>query len=45
MKRTARIDDLVREAAQFALRGANVRCDLQIEADLRLSEVDDGFWT
>ena len=42
VKRTARIDDLVREAAQFALRGSNVRCDLQIEADLRPSEVDDG---
>lgn len=42
VKRTARIGELVREAAQFALRGSNVRCDLQIDADLRPSEIDEG---
>ncbi len=42
VKRTADIADIVREAAQFALRGSNVRCDVALEADLHLSEVDGG---
>jgi PAS domain S-box-containing protein len=42
VRRTAIVTDLVREAAQFALRGSNVRCDLKIDADLRPVDIDEG---
>ena len=42
VKQITRIDELVRDAAQFALRGSNVRCEFCIDADLRLADVDDG---
>ena len=42
VRHATRIADLVREASQFALRGSNVRCDLQIAEDLWPSEVDEG---
>ncbi len=42
VRHTADIADIVHEAAQFALRGSNVRCDVALEADLHLSEVDGG---
>ncbi len=36
------LQDVVREAAQFALHGAAVRCEYKIEADLRPADVDKG---
>ncbi len=42
VKHTADIAGLVREAAQFALRGSNVRSDLHIEEDLRFADIDEG---
>ncbi len=42
VKQITRIDDLVRETAQFALRGSNVRCEFNIDDDLRSADVDDG---
>ena len=42
VKQITRIDDLVRESAQFALRGSNVRCEFTIDDDLRPADVDDG---
>ncbi len=41
VKQIARIDELVREAAQFALRGSNVRCEFDIDDDLRPADVDE----
>ncbi|WP_372682467.1 ATP-binding protein [Desulfosarcina sp.] len=32
----------MRETAQFALRGSNVRCEFNIDDDLRSADVDDG---
>jgi PAS domain S-box-containing protein len=42
VRRTAIVTDLVREAAQFALRGSNVRCDIKIDAHLRPADIDEG---
>lgn len=42
MTRVARIGPIVEEAAGFALRGSNVRCDFRIARDLRNVEVDEG---
>jgi PAS domain S-box-containing protein len=42
VKRLTRIDDLVRESAQFALRGSNVRCEFLIDDDLRPAAIDGG---
>jgi PAS domain S-box-containing protein len=36
------IGDLVRESAQFALRGSNVRCTFSIDEGLLPADVDDG---
>ena len=42
VKQVTRIDELVHESAQFALRGSNVRCVFKIDLDLRLANVDSG---
>ncbi|ACB75031.1 hybrid sensor histidine kinase/response regulator [Opitutus terrae] len=42
MRMPTRLPDLVREAAQFALHGAKVRCDYQIASDLWPASVDRG---
>jgi PAS domain S-box-containing protein len=42
VKQIRRIDELVRESAQFALRGSNVRCEFAIDDDLRPADVDEG---
>jgi signal transduction histidine kinase len=41
LKRMTRIADLVSESVQFALRGSNVRCTVNIEDDLRCADVDE----
>ena len=41
-RRTAYIGDVVREAAEFSLRGSRVRCDLQLETDPWPVEIDPG---
>lgn len=40
--RTSSISDIVKDAASFALRGANVRCQFSIPNDLWLVEIDAG---
>ncbi len=42
VKRTTSIAELVREAVQFALHGSNVRCRLDIDAELMAADVDEG---
>lgn len=42
VKRTTSIGDLIRESAEFALRGSKVRCELAIAGDLRPVDVDEG---
>jgi CheY-like chemotaxis protein len=42
VKRTAELSHLVKEAALFALRGSNVRCDFVFQSESLLSEVDEG---
>jgi len=42
VKHTANLGELVREAAQFSLRGSNVRCDIQVQSDLNPTDVDEG---
>jgi PAS domain S-box-containing protein len=42
VKQITRIDELVRESAQFALRGSNVRCEFKIDQGLSTADVDDG---
>ena len=42
VKHTTNIGDLVRESAQFALRGSNVRCKFSIDEGLLPADVDDG---
>lgn len=42
MRVATRLPDLVREAAQFALHGANVRCTYTMAPDLWLASVDKG---
>jgi two-component system cell cycle sensor histidine kinase/response regulator CckA len=41
-RRTAYIGDVVREAAEFSLRGSRVRCDLRLEPDPWPVEIDPG---
>jgi len=42
VKQTTDLADLVKDAALFALRGSNVRCEFNFQPDLRLAEVDEG---
>ncbi len=42
MKQIASISDLLREAASFALRGSQIRCDLQVAEGLWCAEIDRG---
>ena len=42
VKQTTNLAGLVQEAASFALRGSNVRCDFSFPSDLFLAEVDEG---
>ena len=42
VKQTTDLAELVQEAAVFALRGSNVRCDFSFQPDLFLAEVDAG---
>jgi len=42
VKRAASLNDLVREAVGFALRGTNVRCDFELSDELWAAEVDEG---
>ena len=42
VKRLASLDELMRDSATFALRGANVRCEFAIDDDLWPAEVDPG---
>ncbi|MDX2453575.1 PAS domain S-box protein [Desulfosarcina sp.] len=42
VKHTTNIGDLVRESAQFALHGSNVRCTFSIDEGLLPADVDDG---
>ncbi len=42
VKHAADIAELVNEAARFALRGSNVGCDIALDDDLHLADVDEG---
>ncbi len=42
VRRTASIEEVLREAVGFALRGSNVECEFSISDDLRLVEIDVG---
>jgi CheY-like chemotaxis protein len=42
VRKTVRIDRLVRESTGFALSGSNVTCEFSISADLWLCDVDEG---
>ena len=42
VKQTANIADLVRESAQFALRGSNVKCNLELDDGLQTADIDEG---
>ena len=42
IRKTARLDSLVREACEFAVRGSNVRCEFFIRPDLWPVEIDEG---
>jgi PAS domain S-box-containing protein len=42
VKRAASLNELVREAVGFALRGTNVRCDFELSEELWAVEVDEG---
>ncbi len=42
LKSVATISDLIRESADFSLRGSNVKCEYEIDADLLPAEVDSG---
>lgn len=42
IKKTASIAELVKDSANFALRGSNVRCEFSIPHDLWIVEVDKG---
>ncbi|HYQ47961.1 MAG TPA: PAS domain S-box protein [Thermodesulfovibrionales bacterium] len=41
-KKTMALEQLVRDSAGFAVRGANVRCDFSFEADLMPVDIDEG---
>jgi PAS domain S-box-containing protein len=42
VKKSVAIDEMIRESASFALRGANVKCTFDIAADLWRSLIDPG---
>ena len=42
VKQTIRIADVVRESAQFALHGSNVRCQIDLDENLLPADVDEG---
>ncbi len=42
IKRVTHINELIREASGFAVRGSRIRCDIHIPADLHLVDVDGG---
>ncbi len=42
IRRIARVGQLVRDTAEFALRGTNVKCEFQIRPDLWSAEIDEG---
>ncbi|MBI4326073.1 MAG: PAS domain S-box protein [Chloroflexi bacterium] len=42
VRQTASIGEIIRESAEFVLRGANVRCEFNLPADLAPVEVDAG---
>ncbi|UCF93441.1 MAG: PAS domain S-box protein [Desulfobacterales bacterium] len=42
VRSTAELTQLTKESALFALRGSNVRCDFEFEADVLFAEVDEG---
>jgi PAS domain S-box-containing protein len=42
VRKPASVAELLRETAQFALRGSNVRCELRLEEGLDLVEMDAG---
>jgi PAS domain S-box-containing protein len=41
-KKTMALEQLIRDSANFALRGVNVRCDFRIEEGLLLVDIDEG---
>lgn len=41
VRKAASISELVRESAEFTLRGSNVRCEFEIDEELWSSEVDE----
>lgn len=43
VKKTASIAELIRDSANFAVRGSNTRCDFSITRDLCPLEVDEGL--
>ena len=45
VKRTAEISRLVKDAALFAMRGSNVRCDFDFRSEPLYAEVDEGQMT
>jgi PAS domain S-box-containing protein len=42
IKKVVSLEPIIREAAGFALRGSNVKCDFAIPGDLWSAEVDEG---
>ncbi len=42
VKKTAPINNLIREASEFAIRGSNVKCEISIPKDLWRVEMDEG---
>jgi PAS domain S-box-containing protein len=42
VRRTASINDIVRDTAEFALRGSNVKCKFDLPNDLLPAEIDEG---
>ncbi len=40
--RTSNISELIKNSAQFVLRGSNVRCEFFLSEDLRTVEIDEG---
>ncbi len=42
VKKTIPIDDVVRDSCEFALRGSNVKCDLQLLPDVWAVDADEG---
>jgi PAS domain S-box-containing protein len=42
IKEVARVSEVVRQCACFALRGSNVRCDFDLPDDLWMVEIDEG---